>query len=338
MLFPPIFCILLIFSGCTNVFMENLLNRKEGPYTGPYGDGSSGDPFRVYDIETLKKVGTETTSGGWTKNAHYRQERDIDIVSISWMPIGSNLTPFFGSYNGKDSKGKNRIIANLFSSSVLPYQGLFGNIGTGAAVKNVGLAGCNLTGGNYVGGIAGYNAGIIENCYVTGKVSGTDNVGGINGSNIGIVENCYSTANVTGNNSIGGIVGESGGSGSTVQYCYATGSIGNLTSNRVGGVVGLNSGDILYCAALNSNIKAAVNYGRVVGIDSGTLTLNFGSTDMNYDGSLGSWTPGGINGTDVFPGETPGHFNNKTWWTGTILWTFGAVWKWDSGRKLPVLR
>lgn len=90
------------------------------------------------------------------------------------------------------------------------YQGFFGYVGEGGAVKNLGVdGGVEVMNGWHVGGVVGYTSnGRIENCYNTGTVTGKENVGGVIGKNSGNTVNTgYSIGNVTGSTNVGGVVG-----------------------------------------------------------------------------------------------------------------------------------
>ena len=100
---------------------------------------------------------------------------NIDLTGKDWTPIG---TSFGNSYTGTfDGNGKT--ITGLTVTGSDRYTGLFGFIkGT---VKNVVLTEINITSGTFVGGVAGWSfGGNIENCSVSGSVSGSD-VGGVVG-------------------------------------------------------------------------------------------------------------------------------------------------------------
>jgi len=242
-------------------------------------DGSADNPFLVNSVATLQKVGSEYD--GWGPTKHYRQTANITLgSSISWTPIGYEENPFTGTYDGGGYSVNNLTI----SSTNYRNLGLFGYIGKNGVVKNVALrsVSINHTGSTgTIGGIASENFGTIENCYVTGTISGNDFVGGVVGTNIGgVIKNCYTTCTVTGRSDIGGIVGENNGSSITVEACYATGKI--TGSNYVGGIVGIYSigtGTVRNCVALNSEVVATNNtgnVGRVLGYNvQGTLANNY---------------------------------------------------------------
>ena len=192
---------------------------------------------------------------------------DIDLNNQPWYPIGSDSRPYSGTFNGAG-----HTISGLYIDSNADYQGLFGYLSTDGdntgTVQNLTVSG-DINGGMYVGGVVGNNEASVENCYNTGKVSGSGNsVGGVVGNNHGSVENCYNTGEVSGSgNSVGGVVGNNHGS---VENCYNTGEVSG--NKYVGGVVGLNSGNVENCYN-TGQVNGSGNYvGGVVGLDGGNVT------------------------------------------------------------------
>jgi formylglycine-generating enzyme required for sulfatase activity len=301
-------------------------------------DGSEANPYLVYDVDSLRQVGSET---GLVK--HHKQVRDITLTG-DWTAIGTSAAPFTGSFNGNG-----KTISNLtINKTTVAYQGLFGHIGSGGVVKNIGLVNVNVRGGNNTGGVAGNNNGRIENSYVTGIVSGGNNTGGVAGYNGGTVENCYSTNNVSGGSNVGGVAGQNN---STVQNCYATGKISG--TEYIGGIAGQNNDKtVRNCLALNPSVitngdKDTV--GRVLGTSN--LFRNHAYSDMRikYYGNGFS----GINksvderlttvdGADI----TESDWNRSSWWkttanwnttNGASFWDFSGIWTMNEN-YLPKLR
>jgi hypothetical protein len=247
------------------------------------GDGSEGNPFKVYDAETLQKVGSG--EDGWGLNKHYRQVANITLPSgLNWTPIGiDDDEPFKGVYDG----GGKTISGLKTNDTTADYQGLFGFIqGSGAIVKNVGIVNCNIVGNSCVGGVVGNNQGTVQNCYATGTVSGNENVGGVVG-NDGIVQNCYATSKVSGYGNVGGVVGNGG----IVQKCYATGDVEG--SYKAGGVAG-QAGSVENCYA-TGDVKGD-QAGGVVGVSQSGMVQNCYATG-NVNGTSGH--AGGVNGVDM---------------------------------------
>ena len=328
------------------------------------GAGTMADPFLVYSVGTLEKVGSGTD--GWSRSAFYEQVADIyfyyDPIK-NWTPIGTETAPFTGSYDG-GGYTINELTINNTSGDPL---GLFGYVsGAAAVIKNVRLEGVNISSSDYAGGVVGYNnGGRIENCSVTGSIdiftmcggsvvgynSGTvvrcsstttstssngNAKGGVVGWNTGTVENCYSTSSV-GSGTAGGVVGWN--EGGTVQNCYATGSVTGFIL-FAGGVVGMNesvSGTSIMrnCVALNPSVTTGPqtslsSVGRVaVAADTGALQNNYANSSMTvtYDNGVGYTPANNANdkdGADV----TAGDYNNQAWWTTPGNWntTSGSAW------------
>ena len=96
--------------------------------------------------------------------------------------------------------------------------GLFGIVGKGGVIKNVGVINSYFEGGDYVGGVVGFQNGQISNSYNTGAVSGSEGgVGGIVGRNKGCVKHCQNTAVVHGQSESGDIVGKNKG---IIEDCH----------------------------------------------------------------------------------------------------------------------
>jgi hypothetical protein len=294
--------------------------------------GSADAPFLVTNATELGYVGRGTANPpayqNWTLAAHYRLMANITL-SGNWTPIGN----FTGGFDGNGFTVSGLVIAG--TNNV----GMFGFIGTGGVVENLGLVDVNITGSGNVGGIVGRNlGGLIKNCFVTGSVSGTSNVGGIAGDNAAssIVRNSYSTSNVSAGRIVGGIVGENIG---TVQNAYSTGTIS--TSGTGGGIAATNSVTVQNSVALNPSIVRTTGtnsvFGRVTGSSTGSLN-NHARSDMLVLGSVVTAGTGAatIHGADI----TETQWTDLTWWTGTATWDFSetGAWEWNAASNLPILR
>jgi formylglycine-generating enzyme required for sulfatase activity len=308
------------------------------------GDGSETNPFLVYDVDTLKQVGSGT--GGWGLNKYYRQVQDITLAlpavgQSNWTAIGTSTGQFTGSFDGNGCT-----ISNLTVNRTTAYQGIFGYIGTGGMVRNLGLVNSNISGGNYSGSVAGYNNGTIQNCYVTGSINGGTYTGGVAGYNNGTMQNCYGTSNVSGSSNVGGVVGQNN---SMIQNCYATGSVKG-TSGSIGGVVG-SGGTVRNCVALNPSVitNGGGTVGRVLG--SGSGSNNHARNDMvvkyNWNGFNGTNKSISASLTTADGASiTATQWNNSNWWqttsnwstaSGASVWNFSSTWS-INVNNLPRLR
>ena len=254
------------------------------------GSGTREDPFKVYNVTTLERVGKETTVDGWNLSAHYLQTAHITLPELvsgnNWVRIGTDAEPFTGSYDGGGFT-----IVNLCIDDDTPgeSQGMFGCISGDAiyygVIKNLGLVGGIISGGGDTGGIVGLNDGsMVSHCFTTGDITGSGYVGGIaginrrnsTGTNSGTVQNCYTTGNIksTSNCQAGGIVGQNYSSlsvGAMVQNCYTTGNVTTSGTGGGGGVAGNNSwSTVQYCYAAGNVIIAPSWAGGIVGVGSGS--------------------------------------------------------------------
>nr|WP_129732948.1 fibronectin type III domain-containing protein [Parabacteroides goldsteinii] len=163
-----------------------------------------------------------------------------------WTPIGNYKNRFQGTFDGNGKKVSGVYIDDGTQNARL---GLFGYLGEGGRIQNVGVEDSYVKGtGNYdsVGGVCGYsNGGSIFNSYNAGSVEGTGflpNVGGVcGGFESGLISNSYNAGSVEGETFVGGVCGHSSG---TILNSYNAGSVkGDV---NVGGVCGysIKSGTI----------------------------------------------------------------------------------------------
>lgn len=218
-------------------------------------DGTPENPYIISDysdLVTLSQLIAEETDAHYA-GAYYR----VSVKSITvdatggqtFIPIGSETKPFTGNFDGNGV-----IISGLTVDSNDSYVGLFGYIGAGAVISEVGLYKADIaTNYYYAGGIAGYNAGNISSCFVHGSISGLQRVGGIAGYNAGVIENCYSSGAIVpppGSVAIkyaGGLVGEIA-AGGALRYSYTFAEVeAEESSESAGAVAGSSAGEITRC-------------------------------------------------------------------------------------------
>ncbi len=213
------------------------------PFTFTAGDGTPGNPYQITDIAGLQAMNINLT-------ASYILMNDIDMEGIVFTdaviaPYVNNPAidvgwgnPFSGSFDGNG-----KVISNLtIQKTNTDLVSMFGLVATGAVIKDFGLKNVNINvdNGDYVAGIAGWCSGTIENCYVTGSISGYDRVGGIAGGLLleGVIRNCYAQVQITAANQIaGGITSFVSITTGIIEDCYASGTVSGLFS---GGLVGKN--------------------------------------------------------------------------------------------------
>ena len=249
------------------------LAAAEDPGYTIEGDGS----YTVTTADGLKNVAKLVNEEGKT-DINITLDTDLTLTG-EWTPIGTESQPYTGTFNGKDKT----ITGLTVNQEGTNYVGLIGYLGSGGKVKNVVLEGVQITSDNssgYAGGVAGDSWGTIENCSVSGSVSGTTFAGGVVGSQWGgSITGCNSSATVKGVIFVGGIAGETN-SGASLTGCYATGDVtvenDGTNNSHAGGVVGYNGGGTL---------TACYATGSVTGSGSGTIYVG-GVTGSNNLGIL----------------------------------------------------
>ena len=245
--------------------------------------------------------------------------KDI-LLPGDWTPIGTDIkNPYTGTFDGKG-----HTISGLTVTGSDEYAGLFGYIGSGGTVRNVKLENVQIKSDYlyaYVGGVAGFSWGDIENCSVSGSVSGnsnsngTDNcVGGVVGQQFGgSITGCSSSAIVEGMGGVGGVAGKTDNR-ATLTACYSTGDVtlesNNSNSTYAGGVVGVNG--------VSSTLIACYATGNVTGTGTGSGSIYVGGVTGTND--LGTLTACyHVKGTVSGPEETTGGVAGRNFGTGTVI-------------------
>jgi hypothetical protein len=166
--------------------------------------------YLINDVNDFKQL----LAFGQDDSLKFRLKNDLDLATEPDFRI-----PYLaGEFDGNGHK-----ISNLsFNFDFVAYVGLFGYLAPGGKVTQVGVENANITGSWSVGGMVGWNDGIVSNSYSTGKVTGYGNVGGLVGTiHVGaVMSNSYSTASMTGSVSVGGLVGAHRGTVSNSYYSY----------------------------------------------------------------------------------------------------------------------
>jgi len=207
-----------------------------------------------------------------------------------WEPIGDWDAQFNGTFDGQGYKIRDLFIHRLGGPEE-DIVGLFGRVGEGGRIKDIGVVSVNVTGGILVGGLVGSNLGHVSNSYSTGSVTGTEIVGGLVGDNEGPVSDSYFIGNVTGDFAVGGLVG--GNDEGTVNNSYSTGSV--TGTDCVGGLMGGN----FYGTASNCYFTGTVTGEGIVG----------GLMGDNEEGTVSnSYSTGSVTGTSKVGGLMGGNY------------------------------
>ena len=277
------------------------------------GDGSLTNPWIINSCLELQDV-SERLDG------NYKLGVNIDCSdTINWnggagfVPIGNDPNEFFGSFNGN-----NKTINNLYIyRPTLTSIGLFGEA-INAEIFDLGLIDSNVTGKDFVGGIAGYlGTSTITNSYTTGSVRGLSTglyIGGIAGyANLSsMIVDSHNDGNVRGIQYVGGV---SGGVGySELLRTYNSGAI--YGTSRIGGISGIHDhGSIINQSYNYGGITSTSTYaGGITGylVDSSAINNSYNIGDVNAISGTRGYV-GGIAGL-VYSGSTITNCYN----TGTI--------------------
>ena len=295
----------------------------------------SNGSYTVYNADGLLNV-AELVNGGKT-DINITLDKNIDLTGKGWTPIG---TSFDNSYTGTFDGG-GHTITGLTVTTNDQFVGLFGYLNRAGTVKNVVMEGIQITSNHMfgcTGGVVGYSWGTIENCSVSGSVSGTDCVGGVVGSQkAGSIIGCSSSATVKGTHYVGGVAGEKWGS---MTACYATGNVTlEIASQKNlfgGGVVGLNGG---------SRVLACYATGNVTSTGSSTGNVHIGGLfgDSYTTVTACYWKNNQERGYKTAPESTKVDGTYVTWQKAvdamnTALQNAGSKWRYELNGALPTLR
>ena len=324
-------------AGGEYTYTVSLAAAKDPGYTIE-GNGS----YTVTSADGLINV-AELVNGGKT-DINITLDKDIDLTGKGWTPIGTN---YENRYKGTFD-GRGHTIKGLTVTTNDQFVGLFGYLDRAGTVKNVVMEDIQITSNHVLmsgntGGVVGSSWGTIENCSVSGSVSGTNCVGGVVGAQkAGSITGCSSSATVKGTVDVGGVAGEKWGS---MTACYATGNvtleIGSPKNLSGGGVVGLNGGSrVLACYAIgNVNSKGSstgnVHIGGLFGDNYTVVTACYWKN--NQEQGIGR------NQHNTAPEATKVDGTDVTWQKAvdamnTALQNAGSGWRYELNGALPTLR
>ena len=298
----------------------------------------SNGSYTVTSADGLMNI-AELVNGGKT-DINITLDKNIDLTGKDWTPIGTNVD---NSYKGTFDGGGHTITGLTFTTND-EYAGLFGWLNRAGTVKNVVMEGVQITSnqiyGGSIGGVVGYSWGTIENCSVSGSVSGTVYVGGVVGAQIGgSITGCSSSATVKGTVDVGGVAGQTNSS-ATLTACYATGNviieIDPIRNISGGGLVGFNGGNGLLACYATGNVTST-------GSSTGNVHI-FGLLGDNYTTVTACyWKNNQERGYKTAPESTKVDGTYVTWENAVdamnrALQNVGSKWRYELKGALPTLR
>ena len=300
---------------------------------------SNTNTYTVYNADGLMNV-AELVNGGKT-DINITLDKNIDLTGKDWTPIGTS-----NSYSGTFDGG-GHTITGLTVTTNDEYASLFGRLGKAGTVKNVVMEGIQITcnhGLGYAGGVAGFSwGGPIENCSVSGSVSGTVYVGGVVGTQWnGSITGCSSSATVKGTVNVGGVAGQTNSS-ATLTACYATGNViieMAPKKNIAGGsLVGMNAGSSLLACYATGNVTSTgsstgyMHIGGFLGNNYTTVTACYWKN--NHEQGIGynreSTEATKVDGSVVTWQKAVDAMNRA-------LQNAGSKWRYELKGALPTLR
>ena len=323
-------------AGGEYTYTVSLAAAKDLGYTIE-SDGS----YTVTSADGLMNI-AKLVNGG-KSDINITLDTDIDLTGKDWTPIG---TDYDNSYKGTFDGGGHTITGLTFTTND-EYAGLFGWLNRAGTVKNVVMEGVQITSnqiyGGSIGGVVGSGWGTIENCSVSGSVSGTVYVGGVVGAQIGgSITGCSSSATVKGMVDVGGVAGQTNSS-ATLTACYATGNViiemdpkKNIAG---GGLVGMNAGSSLLACYATGNVTSTgsstgnVHIGGFLGNNYTTVTAGYWKNNHEQ----------GIGYNRESTGATKVDGSVVTWQKAvdamnTALQNAGSEWRYELNGALPTLR
>ena len=323
-------------AGGEYTYTVSLTAAKDPGYTIE-GNGS----YTVTSADGLMHV-ADLVNGGKT-DINITLDKNIDLTGKDWTPIG---TDYDNSYKGTFDGGGHTITGLTFTTND-EYAGLFGWLNRAGTVKNVVMEGVQITSnqiyGGSIGGVVGYGWGTIENCSVSGSVSGTVYVGGVGGAQIdGSITGCSSSATVKGMVDVGGVAGQTNSS-ATLTACYATGNViieMDPKKNIAGGsLVGMNAGSSLLACYATGNVTStgsSTGYMHIGGfLGNNYTTVTAGYWKNNHEQGIGY--------NRESTGATKVDGSVVTWQKAvdamnTALQNAGSEWRYELKGALPTLR
>ena len=301
----------------------------------------SNGSYTVTSADGLMNV-AKLVNGGKT-DINITLDKNIDLTGKDWTPIG---TDYDNSYKGTFDGGGHTITGLTFTTND-EYAGLFGWLNRAGTVKNVVMEGVQITShqiyGGSIGGVVGSGWGTIENCSVSGSVSGTVYVGGVVGVQIGgSITGCSSSATVKGMVDVGGVAGQTNSS-ATLTACYATGNViieMDPKKNIAGGsLVGMNAGSSLLACYATGNVTStgsSTGYMHIGGfLGNNYTTVTAGYWKNNHEQGIGY--------NRESTGATKVDGSVVTWQNAvdamnTALQNAGSEWRYELNGALPTLR
>jgi hypothetical protein len=327
------------FSLILGMLLIMLLAMSTGLMAGTYsgGDGNSGTPYQIADLDDLGEL--STTSADWATGIYFIQTADIDASATSgwnggagFSPIGNNSNKFSGNYNGQ-----NHSIDQLTINEQSDYNKRIGFFGwtSGATIQNLNLTNVNITGVQYIGGLVGQLRGAsnVDNCFTSGTVTSVagpswlhdSSCGGLFGytNDASTVDDSHSSCSIIGQRYIGGLAGQL--RNTTMSNCYSTGNVtSNYADSKAGGLVGYtNDGAIIQECYTSGNVDGNQYSGGLIGQQyNSTISRSYSIGTVNGTNNIGGFVGYADASASISNCYSKGDVTRKSGETGTVIGAF----------------
>lgn len=266
-------CLLLVLSLPATALAEEAQDSEEGK------------TLRIARRQQFLDFAENCRLDSYSRNLSVILLTDIDLTGVDF----SGIPIFCGNFDGNGHTVSGLSIARDGSN-----MGLFRYVDASGVIQNLTVSGAVTPDGSRsaVGGIAGHNAGKIQNCFFDGTVSGSDDVGGIAGINAitGIIDGCHSKGVITGDHRVGGVVGNNLG---VVRSCNNRSGVNTTAEENQ-----IKLSDIsLETITGSESVSTVTDIGGIAGTSSGVIRQSKNRGNVGYQ-HMG-YNVGGIAGTQT---------------------------------------
>ncbi len=248
-------------------------------------DSEEGTTLRIARRQQFLDFAENCRLDSYSRNLSVILLTDIDLTGVDF----SGIPIFCGNFDGNG-----HTVSGLSITRDGSNMGLFRYVDASGVIQNLTVSGAVTPDGSRsaVGGIAGHNAGKIQNCFFDGTVSGSDDVGGIAGINAitGIIDGCHSKGVITGDHRVGGVVGNNLG---VVRSCNNRSGVNTTAEENQ-----IKLSDIsLETITGSESVSAVTDIGGIAGTSSGVIRQSKNRGNVGYQ-HMG-YNVGGIAGTQT---------------------------------------
>jgi hypothetical protein len=330
-----------------------------GGFTGRVDFTGTGQSYRVNGtaytlIHTIAELEAIRPASGAITGA-YALAADVD-----WSGVASTTSLGTLGVNGRFDGLGHQLLSLVIAGSA-DNTGLFSSTDGGVVIRNLGVRGGSVSGGQWVGALVGYNTGVIAQVYSTADVSGTLFVGGLvgqHGATGSLIADAWAGGNVTGTGGLGGLVGYTS-AGGAIGNVWASGNVTG-TGSGIGGLVGITNTNAIASETLRNayatgDVAGGSQVGGLVGqnispVEHVFATGKVSASSNSYVGGLvgfNSTGPGGNVSDGWFANDTPGAHPDNGVGTAIALANLisalpggfdATVWANQNGKTTPYLK